>query len=302
MTAHIPVGLRVHLTHAAIQAVADGCGADLLHIKGPAVHPALRPVRDTLDEQGDPVAVPVPRLSTDADVLVRPRHVAALMAALAQHGWSTVTTFETGSAFEHAASLWHTALGWVDVHRIFPGITADPDAAFDELWRDRSEALIAHRACPVPSLTAQRLVLLLHAARGGGPLHPDVALAWPADDEAACDEVRRLATTLRAEVGLAAALGDLDAHADAPDHDLWQHFADGDASRSREWLARWKATRTPAGRLRLLGLAVRVNTDHLAMQLNRRPTRAEVARAYVARLGTFSRELRDELRRRTDRS
>lgn len=114
--------------------------------------------------------------------------------------------------------------------------------------------------------------------------------------------MRRLATTLRAGWAWPQPSATWTPTPTLPDHDLWQHFADGDASRSREWLARWKATRTPAGRLRLLGLAVRVNTDHLAMQLNRRPTRAEVARAYVARLGTFSRELRDELRRRTDRS
>mgnify|MGYP003374684041 CR=1 FL=1 len=37
----IPVLLRVRLAHAVVQAIADECGADLLHIKGPAVDASL---------------------------------------------------------------------------------------------------------------------------------------------------------------------------------------------------------------------------------------------------------------------
>ena len=97
-----------------------------------------------------------------------------------KHGWSVVTRFETGSIFEHAASLWHTQLGYVDLHRRFPGVDLDAEAAFDVLWSERLERHIAHQPCPVPSTDGQRLILLLHAARGGGVRHPDAQLLWRA--------------------------------------------------------------------------------------------------------------------------
>ena len=58
----VPIHIRVHLTHALLQHVADAEGIRLLHVKGPAVHP------DLLLRDGD--GEPLPRHSTDADVLV----------------------------------------------------------------------------------------------------------------------------------------------------------------------------------------------------------------------------------------
>lgn len=148
MTAHIPVGLRVHLTMrrsrpSPTAAAPTSCTSRVpqciprcVRCATPSTSRATRGRPGAAAEHGRRRARPsAPR---------RGAHGRARRA-----GWSTVTTFETGSAFEHAASLWHTALGWVDVHRIFPGITADPDAAFDELWRDRSEALSP--TAPAPS-------------------------------------------------------------------------------------------------------------------------------------------------------
>ena len=41
----IPLIVRTRLAHATLQAIADACGADLLHIKGAAVDPSLLPTR-----------------------------------------------------------------------------------------------------------------------------------------------------------------------------------------------------------------------------------------------------------------
>ncbi|HOB05191.1 MAG TPA: 2-nitropropane dioxygenase [Propionibacteriaceae bacterium] len=269
MDDHVPTIVRVHLAHAVVQGVADDCGADILHVKGPAVDPRVSDRR---------------RPSTDADVVVRPAHVKALMAGLAARGWDTRTTFSTGSAFEHAASLWHDQLGWVDVHRFFPGFELDAAEAFDVLWRDSSPATIAHRPCRVPSLDAQRLLLLVHAARSHRPL--DVEAAWGSNRDA----TMALARVLRAEVALAAATGSLDDYADEPTYQLWRHFSTGGTSRLAEWRARIKAAPTKRAAALLAARALLVNTDHLAMRLGHRPTRREVVDEYGQRIRAAVRE------------
>ncbi len=261
--------VRVHLAHAVVQAVADDCGADILHVKGPAIDPRISAQR---------------RTSTDADVIVRPAHVMTYLATLQERGWELRTSFQTGSAFEHAASLWHQQLGWVDVHRQFPGIEVDPAEAFDILWRDSAPASIAHRACRVPGLDAQRLILLIHAARSHRPR--DVEAAWSAERAG----IKELARELRAEVALAAVTGNLDDFADRPTYLLWRHFSSGSGSRLDEWRARLKAAPSRRAALRLVFRALEVNTDHLAMRLGHQPSRAEVAQEYVKRARVAARE------------
>ena len=58
----VPVWALTHVTHAALQRTADRVGADVLHIKGPSTLQSLRRGRHD---------------STDADLLVRPAHLAA---------------------------------------------------------------------------------------------------------------------------------------------------------------------------------------------------------------------------------
>lgn len=290
-SAEIPVGLRVHLAHAAIQGWATRASADVLHVKGPAVDPRLRPLALRVDPAtGEVDDAPAPRLSTDVDILVRPAHVAALLEVLADAGWRTVTTFASGSAFEHAATLWRDDLGYVDVHRRFPGIGMHAGEAFDLLWETRETAAIAHWPCGVPSVVAQRLLLILHGARGGGLSNPDVDLLWTQAADADRAAVAALADRLGAQVALAAATGRLDDYRHDPDYPLWRHFVNG-GSRLDEWLARLRAARTPRAKLRLLARSVLVNTDHLAMELNRTPTRADLARAYADRVAQVGTEL-----------
>ncbi len=94
-----------------LQFVADELDIDLLHIKGAAADPTLRPSRYA---------------GTDVDVLVRPSQFAPLDAALRHHGWRLYSTFAYGSPFGHAQTYTHDAWGYVDVHRFFPGIRLAP--------------------------------------------------------------------------------------------------------------------------------------------------------------------------------
>ncbi|HQA31162.1 MAG TPA: 2-nitropropane dioxygenase [Propioniciclava tarda] len=287
----VPIGLRTHLAHAVVDCVAREIGADVLHIKGPAVDDGLRPVELITHDDGSTTSRTVPRLSTDADVLVRPSQARALVAALIKHGWSVVTRFETGSIFEHAASLWHTQLGYLDVHRRFPGVDLDAEAAFDVLWSERLERHIAHQPCPVPSTDGQRLILLLHAARGGGVRHPDAQLLWEgasADEQKRC---RDLAARLDADLALAAASGRLDDFVGHPAEHLWRLLsANREPSRAEIFAARWRATPGLRARLHLLARVALLNTDHLSMRLGHAASRRDVLTAYAQRVPLFGRE------------
>ncbi len=88
----------------------------------------------------------VARRSIDVDVLVRPAHLDRLFTVMHEHGWTTKYRFEDGSAFEHAATMAHPFLAPVDVHRHFPGIDSDPEAAFTRLWSDRHTVELAGTA------------------------------------------------------------------------------------------------------------------------------------------------------------
>ena len=124
----VPLPVRLRFGHAAVQRLAENIGVDMLHIKGAAVDPTLRPGNYA---------------GTDVDVLVRPAQVPALDRAMRQHGWRLYSTFEYGSPFGHAQTYLHDAWGYVDLHRFFPGIKLEPGRAFDVFWSDRHETEIA---------------------------------------------------------------------------------------------------------------------------------------------------------------
>lgn len=257
-TSLMPIAARVHLAHAVVQKLADDRGIDLLHLKGPAVLPGLRAPG---------------RHSSDVDVLVRPSHLSPLVEALESVSYEQRTGFATGSVFAHAANWWHDDWGWVDVHVSWPGVTLGAEQAYDVLARGSILRPIAHRDCPVPDRTAQRLVLVLHAARSGGST--DLDHAWGRATPAEQDDVRRLAAELGAEVALAAGIGELELHRDDPTYLLWRYFAEG-GSRLDEWRARLAAAPSLRAKAGLLTAATRVNRDHLRMELGRPPTRGEL--------------------------
>lgn len=280
----IPISARVHLAHAVVQHLAESAGADVLHLKGPAVFPGLR----------DPG-----RTSSDVDVLVRPSHLSRLIAELESHGWDRRTDFETGSPFAHAANWWHDDWGWVDVHVSWPGARIPAEDVFDVLAAPGATHPIAHVDCPVPDRIGQRLLLLLHAARTPGSSDKD--WAWDRAPESDQHEVRALAAELDAEVALAAALGELDLHRDDPDHALWLHFSEG-GDRFSEWRARLMSARGTRARVRLVVGVARVSRDHLRLELGREPTRQDVRRKNRERLRHASTQLRTRLTSLTNRS
>ena len=276
----MPYGVRVQLGHAAVQHVAGAVGARVLHVKGFAVDPSLR-------RPG--------RQGTDVDVLVHPHDVDAVLSALDWAGWAHVTGFETGSAFGHATTLHHRHYGYADVHRFYPGLGDDPTASFELLWAERGEARIGGLACPVPSLPAQVLTLLLNAGRAlpGDPAKQDIAHVWDAAEEQRRSEVRDLVARLGVGIGFAAAVGDLEDYRDRPDYGLWRVSGYG-GTRLDEWRARVRAAATPRAKLALVLKAPLVNVDHLAAILGRRPTPLEVVREFFARP---ARGVREEWRR-----
>lgn len=279
----LPWSVGIRFSHAALQAIAEDDGVDLLHIKGPAVDASLGGA---------------PRESIDADVLVRPAHVGRLIAAMHAHGWETQYRFEDGSAFEHASTMVHRTLAPVDVHRRFPGIDAEAAAAFDRLWADRGIADIAGMPCPVPSIEAQRLILVLHAARNGALDHPDIERAWRQTSTAQRQEVDHLARDLGAEVALAAGTGRLHDHEGEHAHELWRVLSTADRSLVRLWLARVRAAPNRRQALRLAVRLVIPNRRRMQARLGRRPTTLEMLTAYRRVVGLGVRELTRWLARR----
>lgn len=273
----VPLSARVMLAHAAVQALAEDCGADLLFVKGPTTDPDLRAFHTG---------------GSDVDALVRPAHADRLVGALHEHGWRLVTDFRSGSAFDHAANFFHDQWGMVDVHRTFPGIDRDPEATFERLWSQRRTRLLAHYPCPVPSRTAQALVVLLHAARtpvNGGGLHPDVTTAWHDQDADHRKAVTALAQALGARTPLLVALGQADAVRGEPDAPLRVWFSDR-GSRLQQWRARMAVAPTWRAKAAIARRALGVNTYYLQQRLGHPPSRAEVAREFVRRVGAAAQQ------------
>jgi hypothetical protein len=267
--------VRLLMGHACVQHLADAHDVDVLHIKGYAIDPAL--------------AAP-DRFGTDADVLVRASQADTLLSAMQGAGWVMKSTFRTGSPFEHAATLLHPLWGYADVHRTFPGITADPEQAFDRLVQGAVTRPMAGVPCLLPAIPAQVFILVLNATRSGWG-SSDLASAWEPAPPAVVTAVRALVHDLGAEVAFAAATGDLDRFRGRREYDLWRVTTSG-GGRIEEWAARIKAAPDIRSAARLAVQALRVNRDHLAMRLGREPTRREVVAEGISRVSRGAREVR----------
>jgi len=281
----VPLPVRLRFGHAAVQRLAENIGVDMLHIKGAAVDPTLRPGNYA---------------GTDVDVLVRPAQVPALDRAMRQHGWRLYSTFEYGSPFGHAQTYLHDAWGYVDLHRFFPGIKLEPGRAFDVFWSDRHETEIATVGCPVPHVTAQAVLLLLNAARAPRQARSDVSAAWREASEEQRREIERLVGRLHAEVAFAAATGGLERYVNARDYRLWKVVSEG-GSRSEEWWARIRAAPNVWAGLRIAARAPLVNVDHLAHRLGRTPTRRDIVLEFLRRPVSAIREVARVMRRKAVR-
>ena len=135
----------------------------------------------------------------------------------------------------------------------------------------------------MPSITAQLLVLVLHATRAGQLQHSDIERSWTSATDEERAAVRRLADDLGAEVALAAGTGRLAHYEGARGYDLWRALSTGEQSRVRIWLGRVKSERTVLSALRTGVRFILPNPRRMRTQLGRRPTAREVARAYGQR-------------------
>lgn len=150
---------------------------------------------------------------------------------------------------------------------------------------DRGTARIAGIDCWVPSVTAQRLLLILHAIRGGaGESHPDIRRTWGDASDADRAAVQRLAAELKAEVPLAAATGRLEDYRHHREYQLWRLLARGGYTLPALWLARVRAAPTPWAALRAGVRMVLPNPHRMEQWLGRRPTARDLAHAYRERL------------------
>ena len=278
--ASVPLEVRIGFAHACLQWIADRNGVDLLHVKGAALEPTLVPGRGY----------------SDADVLARPEHVGVLLDELSRHGWELINSFAYGSSFEHSATLRHSDFGLLDLHRIYPGAGPTPGSAFDALWAERTTSVLGGVECTVPSRDAQALLLLLHAARGGGDpkgAH-DIESVWTsADDD---QRARILEWVDRLDAGLAFSVitGTLDDHRDDPAYDLWRVASRG-GTRLEEWRARVRAARGLRATVAVAARSVLVNVEHLTLVRGRPVTRREVVTEFF---GRPARGLREHLAKR----
>lgn len=288
---HMPLIAGVPLASATLQVIAEDAGVDLLHIKGAAVDPTLLQQAEIIDPDSGLAAIrPVPRSSVDADVLVRPSHVERLFAAMRGHRWTMVYRFEDGSAFEHASTWIRPGVCHADIHRSFPGIGLSPEAAFDVLWNERQPMTIAGQTCQVPGIPAQRLILILHAIRGGELGSPDIRRAWWEATPDERDAVQAVTSRLRADVALAAATGRLEEHRAAREYMLWKALSSGDTSRTTLWLARVKAQANPFKAIRTAFHLIAPKEGRLERDLGHRPGPVEVAKAWGQQLSLVASE------------
>ncbi|GAA4374213.1 hypothetical protein [Agromyces bauzanensis] len=268
--------MRLHLGRAAVQVLADRSHIDLLHIKGDAVESAVRPLSSP---------------GSDVDVLVRPEHTVVLDHALRSVGWRIYSTFLGGSPFGHAQTYLHETWGFLDMHRSFPGIGIAPSPAFERLWAARRTIEFAGVDCPVPSLPAQSVIVILNAARARRPLDPDGA--WNNADRRR--EIEIEIDELKAGLAFDAAFGRIDDHRGAREYRLWKATTEG-GGRVEEWLGRVQAAPTVHDRIVVVLRAPLVNKAHLEHALGRRPSPWDIVREFFARPARGIREL---LRRRS---
>lgn len=244
------------MTHALIAVICRENGIDVLHVKGHSAPDGFyRPNRT----------------SSDADILVRPTQSKLLVSLLTANGWKTVTTFESGSIFQHATALWHTVWGYVDVHRSFPGINLDPELAFTDLWNRRSLKFISNQSCNVPDQTDHALLIAIHAARDPSRGTSDIEYLKQSLGEK-WSQVANRAIQMNAQTPFAVASQDKipPSIESSNDFRLWQALSKGE-DRLALLEGRLAAANGLLPKAKILASAFVANRDHLRMRLARQP-------------------------------
>lgn len=272
--ADVPLALRIRLSHAYFQYLADRHGIDILHVKGYAF-------AQEVYRAG--------RSSSDVDLLVRPEHIQKLIEVAQQDGWEILARFETGSIFEHAMTLYHGTWGLVDIHRYFPGIGDSQGSAFEALWQQRRTRLIAHFPCVLPSLIDSRIFVVVHGARSDSRYNADIGFlkqTLSADD---WEDMRRRLPEIGAEIAFAAAFHELDTFKSHPDYLLWKSVSE-ETSAFIRWKARFQHAQGVQGKIKVLRSILFVNRDHLAMELGHTPSKQEIRQKFFSRFSGIGRK------------
>lgn len=266
-----PLAARIRLAHAYFQRIADMHSIDILHVKGYAFSQEIY-------RKG--------RYSSDADLLVRPSHVDRFVEILLADGWRIQAHFETGSVFEHAMTLYHASWGLTDIHRFFPGLGrhGDYEKTFDRIWAARKTRMIAHRPCTVPSDLDARLLVVLHRARAASRYSADINYLVSLLSYSDWQRLRARAEELDSSLAYSAAMGGLEQYRDDRDYLLWLSVSQ-DVPHYIQWIGRLQSATTLHDKLRTLKNIFLVNKDHLAMQLGRTPTKAEIRAKFFERFG-----------------
>lgn len=279
----IPLRARVLLAHAALAHILAEADIRALHIKGYAA----------LD--GSYVA---DRPSTDVDLLVHPDDASRAIRVLEAAGWPLIADFSEGSIFMHAATLRHVQLGYVDVHRLFPGIGIDPAEAFERLWAARVERIRAGHPLPVVDREHQRLLIILHAARDVSRRRLDVSHIRTTATKEEWEVLRRLAVEFRAQAAWEAATDETLPGADPRQTELFRAM-----NSNKTGLAlfgpRWRATDGFLGKARLVRDTLTVNRAHLAMDLGRDVTHRDALAWQIGRLRQITEWVLDRFRGRS---
>lgn len=148
------------LLHAEVGWLLARAGIPVLHIKGPTV--ALWLYDDGERAWGDvDVLVPPSRLDEALEVLA----AAGMTEVFAGVNRHTTTDHAVAVARREAAGV----VAEVDVHDRFPGIDAEPERAFTELWRRREPGRLAHVDLWLPDLPTRALLVVLNCARSPTP-------------------------------------------------------------------------------------------------------------------------------------
>ena len=257
-----PLAARIRLAHAYFQRMADMHSIDILHVKGYAFSQEIY-------RKG--------RYSSDTDLLIRPSHVDRFVEILLADGWRIQAHFETGSVFEHAMTLYHASWGLTDIHRFFPGLGrhGDYEKAFDRVWAARKTRMIAHHPCAVPSDLDARLLVVLHRARAASRYSADINYLVSLLSYSDWQRLRARAEELDSSLAYSAAMGGLEQYRDDRDYLLWLSVSQ-DVPHYIQWIGRLQSATTLHDKLRTLKNIFLVNKDHLAMQLGRTPTKAEI--------------------------
>lgn len=271
----VPLKARIVLSHAHLQNLAERRGIDLLHVKGYIFG------QDTYQEQ---------RTSTDVDVLIRPSQVEAFIEAVLEAGWEVMTTFETGSDFHHAMTIYHPTWGLADIHREFPGLGKNPEVTFDRLWAQRRKKVMGGYPCDTTSLQDSRLIVYVHSARSTSIVKPDVQYL---DELLSAQEKEALEVRVReleAELAYAAALGRIDQYQNQKDYLVWKTASEKTSDLTR-WYARVQAAPSLGAKVQTVLDIFRVNKDHLAMELGHEPSKQEIRQKFFSRFSKLWRKV-----------